>query len=75
MRLSIALVSLVAALLTAIPATAARKKPHRAPPPSRHVACTPAGCYPTPPGCHPEIGFDPWGNPTGYDIIVCPGRR
>jgi hypothetical protein len=75
MRLSIALLSLAAALLVACPATAARKKPQRTPRPPEHIACTRSGCHPTPPGCHPEIEFDPWGNPTGYDFIVCPGRR
>ena len=40
----------------------------------RKIACTPAGCHPIPPGCYPEPAFDFWGNPTGYDKIVCPGR-
>lgn len=41
----------------------------------RKIACTPFGCHPIPRGCHPEPGFDFWGNPTGYDIVVCPYRR
>jgi len=38
------------------------------------IACTPFGCQRIQPDCHPEQGFDFWGNPTGYDIIVCPRR-
>ena len=41
----------------------------------RKIACTPAGCHPIPLGCYPEPDFDIWGNPTGYDRIVCPRRR
>jgi hypothetical protein len=37
----------------------------------RYVACTVLGCHPTPPGCHPEVGYDFFGNPTGFDAIVC----
>jgi hypothetical protein len=72
MKTSTVALSLAAALLLVLPAAAARKKPHRAPRPPEHIACTPAGCHPTPPGCHPEPGFDPWGNPTGFDVVVCP---
>ena len=41
---------------------------------SRYIACTPSGCHPTPPGCYPTAGFEWRGNPTGFDVIVCPGR-
>ena len=40
----------------------------------RKIACTPAGCHPIPRGCYPEPAFDFWGNPTGFDKIVCPRR-
>ena len=43
--------------------------------PERQIACTRYGCFPVPADCHPVIAFDPFGNPTGYDAIVCPGRR
>jgi hypothetical protein len=42
--------------------------------PAGKIACTPAGCHRIPPGCYPEPDFDFWGNPTGYDRIVCPRR-
>jgi hypothetical protein len=67
--------ALAASLLAAGPAAAARKKAHPAPRAPEHIACTRAGCHPTPPGCHPEIEYDPWGNPTGFDMIVFRGRR
>ena len=40
----------------------------------RKIACTRFGCSRIPPGCHPEIEFDFFDNPTGYDKIICPGR-
>lgn len=40
----------------------------------RQIACTPYGCHPIARGCHPTPGYDFWGNPTGYDDIVCPRR-
>lgn len=42
------------------------------------IACTIAGCYPIPPHCHPEAGYNWDGIPTGFDIVVCRpprGRR
>ena len=41
----------------------------------RKIACTPDGCHRIPRGCYPEPAFDFWGNPTGFDKIVCPRRR
>ncbi len=41
----------------------------------RKIACRPSGCFRIPYGCHPAVEYDWWGNPTGYDKIVCPGRR
>jgi hypothetical protein len=42
------------------------------------VACTVVGCHPIPPGCHPQMGYNWDGIPTGFDIVVCApprGRR
>ena len=39
--------------------------------PQGDIACGKYGCHPIPPGCHPEPGFDWWGNPTGYDVTIC----
>ena len=36
-----------------------------------HVACTKYGCFPVAPNCRPQTQLDWWGNPTGYDQIVC----
>ena len=35
------------------------------------IACTKYGCHPIPPGCTPTTQYDFFGNPTGYDRIVC----
>lgn len=35
------------------------------------IACTVVGCYPIPPNCHPETGYNWDGIPTGFDIVVC----
>jgi hypothetical protein len=53
----------------------AAKKKHRVHHPRRpagKIACTPAGCHRIPPGCYPTPGMDFWGNPTGFDRIICP---
>ena len=39
------------------------------------VACTVAGCHPIPPGCHPQMGYNWDGIPTGFDIVVCTPYR
>jgi hypothetical protein len=39
------------------------------------VACTELGCHPIPPGCHPQIGYNWDGIPTGFDIVVCQPPR
>jgi hypothetical protein len=44
---------------------------HRRGRPAGQFACTPAGCHRIPPNCHPEPDFDFFGNPTGFDRIVC----
>lgn len=63
---------------TPVPITVAhwRDRSHRRPTDrgQRKIACTSSGCHPIPPGCYPRPGYDWWGNPSGYDVIVCPGR-
>jgi hypothetical protein len=71
----IIVIALAAALLTALPASAARKKPRPVPRPAGQIACTHFGCVPIPPGCHSETGYLWNGLPSGYDVIVCPGYR
>lgn len=39
------------------------------------IACTELGCHPIPPGCHPQMGYNWDGIPTGFDIVVCPLPR
>jgi hypothetical protein len=77
MRATIGLVIVLAAMLAlgTGAAMSAKKKPRRTVEPATQIACTVSGCQRVPPGCHPEIeyGFD--GIPTGYDMIVCTGRR
>jgi hypothetical protein len=51
---------------------AQKKRPRRYD--GRIIACRPRGCFRIPYGCHTEVEYDWWGNPTGYDKIVCPGR-
>jgi len=57
---------------TATLSAATKKKP--AAPRQREpnkVACTELGCHPIPPGCHPQMGYNWDGIPTGFDIAVC----
>ena len=39
------------------------------------VACTELGCHPIPPSCHPQMGYNWDGIPTGFDIVVCQSPR
>ena len=55
-------------------ATRKKKQGRRAARAPRRIACTFLGCHPVPAGCYPRAGFDFWGNPTGFDVIVCPRR-
>ena len=57
------------------PTQVAQKKKRRPHSDGRIIACRPGGCFRIPYGCHTETEFDFWGNPTGFDAIVCPGRR
>jgi len=52
-------------------------KKARPKPPRREtgpIACTIVGCIRIPPECHPEMGYNLDGVPTGFEIVVCPGK-
>jgi len=68
---AIPMAAVQAAKGTLAPIPVAKRRAYRS---GRKIACTPAGCHPIPRGCYPEPDFDMWGNPTGYDRIVCPRR-
>lgn len=38
------------------------------------IACTDVGCLPVPRGCYPTGGRTFDGSPSGFDVMVCPGR-
>jgi hypothetical protein len=57
------------------PTPVAKKKRRRPRTNGRKIACTRWGCHRIPYGCYPTTEYDFWGNPTGYDAIVCPRRR
>ena len=46
------------------------KKVVRSAQPSQ-IACTKYGCYAIAPNCRPTTQYDFFGNPTGYDRVVC----
>ena len=46
-----------------------------APAGAEQVACAGLGCHPIPTGCHPQIGYNWDGIPTGFDIVVCQPSR
>ena len=48
---------------------AAQRHKHERP---HQIACTVTGCHPIPAHCHPEMGYNIDGIPTGFDIVVCP---
>ncbi len=56
-------------------AAAKKSATARRPRTSGQIACTIYGCHPIPPGCHPEMGYNWAGIPTGFDIVVCGPRR
>jgi hypothetical protein len=37
------------------------------------IACTQVGCLPVPRGCYPRGGHTFSGEPSGFDVMVCPG--
>jgi hypothetical protein len=41
---------------------------------SGQIACTVFGCHPIPRGCRIVTQYDFWGNPTGFDAVICPRR-
>jgi len=41
---------------------------------SGQIACTVFGCHPIPRGCYIRTEYDFWGNPTGFDRVICPRR-
>lgn len=53
---------------------ATKKKKARRAQPQQQIACTFFGCQPVPAGCYQRQGYDFWGNPTGFDVIICPRR-
>ena len=55
------------ATLSAAPRKKTAAKRQREP---SQVACTELGCHPIPPGCHPQMGYNWDGIPTGFDIVV-----
>jgi hypothetical protein len=61
------------ALMPASAATKHKRHNQAAPAPQQQIACTVVGCMPVPRGCHPEMGYTPWGTPTGFDVAACPG--
>lgn len=56
------------------PIPVAQKKKRRPQSGGHIIACRPQGCFPIPYGCHTEVEYDWWDNPTGFDKIVCPRR-
>ena len=60
--------------LAVTPASAASKhKPHtEAATAPKNRLLTVVGRMPVPRGRHPEIGYTPWGTPTGFDVAACP---
>ena len=54
--------------------SAAAKKPRPPRQETGQIACTIVGCIRIPPECHPEMGYTEDGTPTGFEIVVCPGK-
>jgi hypothetical protein len=54
---------------------ATKKKPAASRQEPNQVTCTEFGCHPIPTGCHPQIGYNWDGIPTGFDIVVCQPSR
>ena len=73
-----AIALIVAALVLPTAAQAATKHPrHHATHVARanaqpQIACTDVGCIPVRPGCYPTGGKTFSGNPSGFDVMVCP---
>jgi hypothetical protein len=54
--------------------SAKKKKPRPPRQEAGQIACTIVGCIRIPPKCHPEMGYTSDGTPTGFEIVVCPGK-
>jgi len=78
------IVPLVLCTLVALPAIAdaapQHKRTHKTYPRAPiamqqpQIACTEVGCLPVPRGCYPTGGKTLDGLPSGFDVMVCPGR-
>lgn len=49
----------------------AARRAKRSRPAAGQIACTQTGCHRIPPNCFPTAGFNGWGDPTGYDVVIC----
>jgi hypothetical protein len=74
-----ALVVALAAILVPVAAQAATHHGHHVSHAARsayaaqpQIACTEVGCIPVRPGCYPTGGKTWSGNPSGFDVMVCP---
>jgi len=76
MKTILPVVTAVVLALALVPASAASKNQKRhtkaATAAQPQIACTVVGCLPVQRGCHPEMGYTPWGTPTGFDVVACP---
>jgi hypothetical protein len=70
--IAIAVASLLAASIVSASAKQKRKRVHASQP---QIACTVGGCVPVPPGCGQVPGKTFDGEPTAFDVIVCPAPR
>jgi hypothetical protein len=76
MKTIVPVLTAIVLALALMPASAASKHHKRhtkaATAAQPQIACTVVGCIPVPRGCHPEMGYTPWGTPTGFDVAACP---
>jgi len=75
MKTIVPVVTIIVFALALMPASAAAKhkrQTNAATASQQQIACTVVGCLPVPRGCHPEMGYTPWGTPTGFDVMACP---
>jgi hypothetical protein len=75
MKTIVLVVTTIVFALALMPASAATKQKRHTQAgaaPQQQIACTVLGCMPVPRGCHPEVGYTPWGTPTGFDVMACP---
>jgi hypothetical protein len=77
--LAVVLCALVALPAVAEAASKQKRKVHRAlrapyAVQQPQIACTDVGCLPVSRGCYPTGGKTFDGSPSGFDVMVCPGR-